>query len=52
MVLMSEALAYEPGDPSVLLGLIDSGIANDHAEFPDVFRAGYDTVRLLHPPQP
>jgi subtilisin family serine protease len=46
MVRMTEALAYEPGDPSVLLGLIDSGIASDHAEFPDVFRAGYDTVRL------
>jgi subtilisin family serine protease len=46
MVRMAEALAYEPGDPSVLLGLIDSGIAANHAEFPEVFRAGYDTVRL------
>ena len=46
MVRMAEALAYQPGDPSVLLGLIDSGIANNHAEFLGVFRAGYDTVRL------
>ncbi len=46
MVRMAEALAYEPGDPSVLLGLIDSGIEADHEEFPEAFRAGYDTVRL------
>ena len=39
MVRMPEVLAYEPGDPSVLLGLIDSGIAGDHEEFPGVFRA-------------
>jgi len=46
MVHMAEALAHEPGDPSVLLGLIDSGVSAEHEEFPGVFRAGYDTVRL------
>lgn len=45
-VHMAEALAMEPGDPAVLIGLIDSGIAVQHPEFPERFRAGYDTVRL------
>ncbi|MFA7553317.1 MAG: S8 family serine peptidase [Spongiibacteraceae bacterium] len=45
-VRMAEALAIEPGDPAVLIGLIDSGIATNHPEFRDRFRAGYDTVRL------
>lgn len=45
-VHMAEALAYEPGDPSVLVGLIDSGISQNHEELSGVFRAGYDTVRI------
>jgi len=45
-VRMAEALAIEPGDSAVLIGLIDSGIAAHHPEFPNRFRAGYDTVRL------
>ena len=46
MVRMAEALAYESGDSSVLLGLIDSGVEAGHQELAEVFRAGYDTVRL------
>jgi len=46
MVRMPEALAHEPGDPSILLGLIDSGVASTHEEFANVFRAGFDSVRL------
>jgi subtilisin family serine protease len=46
MVRMSEAHAIEPGDDGVVVGLVDSGIRKDHAEFARTFRAGYDTVRL------
>lgn len=46
LVHMSDALALERGDPAVLVGLIDSGIAGGHEELAGVFRAGYDTVRL------
>lgn len=45
-VRMAEALAIEPGDPAVLVGLIDSGIAPRHPELDGAFRAGWDTVRL------
>jgi subtilisin family serine protease len=46
MIRAPEALAYEPGDPAVLLGLIDSGVAYDHPEVAGRLRAGYDTVQL------
>jgi subtilisin family serine protease len=47
LIRASQARAVEPGDPAVLLGLIDSGVAPRHSEFPHGFRAGgYDTVRL------
>ena len=46
MVRMAEAHAIEPGDDWVVVGLVDSGIGKDHAEFARTFRAGYDTVRL------
>jgi len=45
-VNMQQALAIEPGDPAVLIGLIDSGIVPNHHELAGRFRAGYDTVRL------
>jgi len=45
-VNLSQALAIEPGDPAVLVGLIDSGISLNHPEISHRFRAGYDTVRL------
>lgn len=46
MVRMAEAHAIEPGDDGVVIGLVDSGIGKNHAEFPQAFRAGYDTVRI------
>jgi subtilisin family serine protease len=46
LIRMAEAHAIEPGDDGVMVGLIDSGIARNHAEFARTFRAGYDTVRL------
>lgn len=46
MVNAPQALAHEPGDEAVRVGLIDSGIAKDHAELNHAFQAGYDTVRL------
>ena len=45
-VRMHEALALEPGDSGVAIGLIDSGINPKHPEFVRRFRAGFDTVRL------
>jgi len=46
LIRAPQALAAEPGDASILLGLIDSGVATNHTELLDRFRAGYDTVRL------
>ncbi|HVR91502.1 MAG TPA: S8 family serine peptidase [Novosphingobium sp.] len=46
MVRMPEALAHEPGDDGVTVGLIDSGINARHPEFARTFRTGFDTVRL------
>ncbi len=46
MVRMQEALAIEPGDEGVVVGLIDSGVNTSHPEFVHTFRAGFDTVRL------
>jgi subtilisin family serine protease len=46
MVRAPEALAHEPGDRAVLLGLVDSGIAPDHPELAGRMRAGLDTVNL------
>jgi subtilisin family serine protease len=40
-----EALAYEPGDAGVTVGIVDSGVAPEHPELPPL-RAGYDTVQL------
>jgi hypothetical protein len=46
MVSARRALAYCAGDPSVIVGIVDSGINPDHAEFKKRLRRGYDTVRL------
>jgi subtilisin family serine protease len=40
------ALAYESGDASVIVGVVDSGLALEHPEFTDRLRHGYDTVQL------
>jgi subtilisin family serine protease len=46
LVRAPEALAYEPGDPAVLLGLVDSGVVPTHPELSGRLRAGWDTVDL------
>lgn len=46
MVRAPEALAREPGDAAILLGLVDSGIVPDHPELAGRLRAGWDTVDL------
>jgi subtilisin family serine protease len=46
MVQAREALAYETGDPSVVLGIVDTGVALNHRETNGRFRGGYDTVQL------
>lgn len=46
MICGPQALAYEPGDSAVIVGIIDSGVAPDHPEFARRFRQGYDTVNL------
>mgnify|MGYP001182314440 CR=1 FL=1 len=42
-----EAMAYEPGDPAVIVAIVDTGV---HAGSPDLrerLRAGFDTVDLV-----
>lgn len=46
LVSARRALAYCAGDASVIIGVVDSGINPDHAEFADRLRRGYDTVQL------
>lgn len=48
MVGAREALAYETGDPSVVVGIVDTGVALDHRETNGRFRGGYDTVQLAN----
>ena len=40
------ALAYESGDPAVVLGLADTGVAIRHVELEHRLRAGFDSVDL------
>ncbi|MEO8751434.1 MAG: S8 family serine peptidase [Casimicrobiaceae bacterium] len=46
LIRAPEALRYEPGDPAVLIGLVDSGVALQHPELNGKFRAGFDTVQM------
>lgn len=41
-----DALAYETGDPAIVVAIVDTGIAPVHPEFVDRWRAGFDTVQL------
>lgn len=45
-IRLAEALGYEPGDPAIVIGLADSGVALGHAELHERLRAGFDTVDL------
>jgi subtilisin family serine protease len=42
----AEAMAYEPGDPAMLVAIVDTGVATDHPELRDRLRPGLDTVQL------
>jgi subtilisin family serine protease len=46
MVSAAEALAYEPGDPAVIVAIVDTGISLEHSELAGRLRAGFDTVQL------
>jgi subtilisin family serine protease len=46
LIRAAEALKAEPGDASVMVGLVDSGVAPDHPEISGKLRAGYDTVQM------
>ena len=43
---IDEALRYERGDPAVVLGLADTGVALAHIELATQLRAGFDSVDL------
>ena len=46
LMFARQALAYEPGAPEVIVGLVDSGVAPHHPETHRRFRAGFDSVQL------
>jgi subtilisin family serine protease len=43
---LREAHDYEAGDPAVVIGLADTGVATEHAELAQRLRAGFDSVDL------
>lgn len=43
---LDEALRLEPGDPAVVIGLADTGVALAHRELAQRLRAGFDSVDL------
>jgi subtilisin family serine protease len=45
-IRLSQALAIEPGDPAIVLGLADTGVAMHHVELETRVRAGFDSVDL------
>jgi subtilisin family serine protease len=46
LVHASEALAYEVGDPAVVMAVVDSGVNLTHPELSARLRPGYDTVQI------
>lgn len=46
MIGHDEALAYEGGDSSLIVGIVDSGVAMTHQEFHGRLRPGVDTVDI------
>lgn len=46
VVRAAEAVAYEPGDPAVIIAIVDTGVQAHHAEWAGALRAGVDTVQL------
>ncbi len=52
MVRADEALAREPGDPALIVGLVDSGVNLDHPELAGKLRTGVSTVHLADDAMP
>jgi subtilisin family serine protease len=46
LVRLPQALALQRGDPSVVVGLADTGVATGHVELARRLRRGFDTVDL------
>ncbi len=46
LIHAAEAMAYEPGDPAVIVGIVDTGVASNHPELRERLRSGFDTVEL------
>lgn len=46
LIRLPQALGFEPGDPSVVIGLADTGVLSTHNEFSQGLRRGFDTVDL------
>ena len=46
LVRLPQALALQRGDPSVVVGLADTGVASRHVELARRLRRGFDTVDL------
>lgn len=46
LIRLPQALAYAPGDRSVLVGLADTGVVANHPGIAESLRAGFDTVDL------
>lgn len=46
LMFAREALAYETGDESVVVAIIDSGVAPQHPETTRRFRSGFDSVQI------
>ena len=46
MLFAREAMAYEPGDPGLIIAIVDCGVAPHHPEMTRRFRSGFDSVQL------
>jgi subtilisin family serine protease len=46
LVNAAEAMAYEAGDPAVIVAFLDTGVMETHGELANHLRAGLDTVQL------
>jgi len=46
LIRLPQALAMQRGDPSVVVGLADTGVSHRHAELSRRLRRGFDTVDL------